>query len=241
MDIRQNFKPIKITRTSTEIINQIISKIEGDQLHNGDRLPSEIELAKLLETSRPTVREALSALKALGLVTTIAGSGNYIRKEAHSKTILSRVSVEIRTQQEFLEALEARLAVESEISRLAAIRAKSGELRRIASAVESMKKATTPDRLRKADYAFHLSLARASKNRLFVKFIEDVYNTLTVYYWDILEKAGKISEAFSIDDHLAIYEAIAQHNQKLAREAMIRHLDKIRRNFVGLLGKESFR
>jgi GntR family transcriptional repressor for pyruvate dehydrogenase complex len=237
MDVRQNFKPIKITRTSTEIINQIIAMIDSSQLQNGDRLPSEIELSRLLETSRPTVREALSALKAMGLVTTIPGSGNYIKRE--SKSILGRVLTEIKTQQDFLEALEARLAVESEISRLAAIRGKKTDLRKIWLSLELMEKAATTDELRKADYAFHMSLARASKNGLFVKFMEDVYQTLTVYYWQILEKAGKLDEAFSVEEHLEIYTAISEHNQKSAREAMIHHLEEIRTNFVSILAKTS--
>lgn len=239
MDIKHNFKPIKITRTSTEIINQIISMIDNKRLQNGDRLPSEIELSKLLETSRPTVREALSALKALGLIITIPGSGTYIKNEAKSKTILDRVLIEIKTQQDFLEALEARLAVESEISRLAATRGKKKDIRNIFLSLELIKNASITDELRKADYEFHMSLAKASKNRLFVRFMEDVYQSLTVYYWDILEKAGKLDEAFSIDEHLEIYKAIAARNQKRAREAMIQHLENIRKNFISILAKNS--
>jgi GntR family transcriptional repressor for pyruvate dehydrogenase complex len=234
MEKSLDFKPIRITRTSTEIITQIIRMIHTNQLSEGDRLPSESELARALETSRPTVREALSALKALGLVETVTGSGTYIKKETQSQGFLSRLSVEVKTQQDFLEALEARRAIESEICQLAALRAKNADLKKIHSALESLNKANTPEDFRKADYHFHMSLAYASQNKLFVKFIEDVYQTLTVYYWQILEQAGRTGESISRSkgEHIEIYEAVVSKNPKSARESMIRHLEKIKMNFL---------
>ena len=227
-----SFHPIKITKSSTEIINQILSLINNKQLRPGEKLPSEMELTKLLETSRPTIREALSALKALGLVISTSGRGTFISEDKSFHNSLNRLSLDIKTQQDFLEALEARLAIECQICWLASKRAKKEDMKRLYSALESMNKANTAEAFRKADYNFHLSLAHSSKNSLFVKFMEDVYKTLTVYYWQILEKAGRTNESISKIDHKKIYEAVAKRNQKLSREMMRKHLNKIRVNFL---------
>lgn len=228
----EGFHPVRISRTSTEIIKQIISMMDGKRLRAGDRLPSEHELTRLLETSRPTLREALSALKALGLVQSAPGKGTYVTEGINKNNLLGRLSLDISTQQEFLEAHEARLAIECQICWLASRRAKKADLDKIRRALDSMDQADTAEAFRRADYDFHISLAYASKNSLFVSFVEDVYRTLTVYYWQILERAGRTSDSISKTDHGRIYEALEKRDQKLSRDVMATHLDKIRDNFL---------
>jgi GntR family transcriptional regulator, transcriptional repressor for pyruvate dehydrogenase complex len=68
------FTPIQTGRASTEVVRQVRSAIEGGELRPGDRLPPERELAERLGLSRVTVRDALRALEATGLVAIRVGA-----------------------------------------------------------------------------------------------------------------------------------------------------------------------
>ena len=60
----RSFDPVATRRTFEEAVEQIAEKIRGGDLHTGDRLPSERELAAQMRISRPTLREAIKMLAA---------------------------------------------------------------------------------------------------------------------------------------------------------------------------------
>ncbi len=62
------FQPIRPKKISEEIVEQIRAMISQGELKPGDRIPSERELAAMLGVSRPSVREAIMVLDAMGLV-----------------------------------------------------------------------------------------------------------------------------------------------------------------------------
>src|SRR3954464_5766754 len=71
------------------IVDDLRASIVGGRLGSGERLPSENELARRYETSRPTVRRAIALLKAEGLVTTEQGGGVFVRSKPHVRLLLS--------------------------------------------------------------------------------------------------------------------------------------------------------
>jgi GntR family transcriptional repressor for pyruvate dehydrogenase complex len=73
------FKPIRPKKISEEIVTQIKVLISDGQLKPGERVPSERELAALLGVSRPSVREAIMVLEAMGLVESRQGGGTFVR------------------------------------------------------------------------------------------------------------------------------------------------------------------
>lgn len=234
-------EPIKITTASTKIMEQLHAMIRRRELRPGRRLPSEMALAKQLGTSRSTVREALTALKVLQLVESRPGKGNFITSKVEGLYDWGDLASRISMRSDFLEALEARQAIEGEICQLAAQRANENDLERIESVLDLTRQVSSPEDFRKADYQFHLSLAKASSNSLFVGFIEDVYDKLTAPYWRILEQAKhRVSAVFEeyFDDHREIYKAIARRRPDMARKRMITHLERIRRNSLGYFVKK---
>lgn len=72
------FEAVKSEKTCILIIKQIQNLIEKGNLKKGDKLPSERELAISFGVSRPTVREALTALSVLGILEIKAGKGTYV-------------------------------------------------------------------------------------------------------------------------------------------------------------------
>src|SRR5438067_5676942 len=68
------FAPITFARASSAIADQIRAAIIGGQLKEGERLPPERSLAEQFAVSRVTVRDALRALEAMGLITVRVGA-----------------------------------------------------------------------------------------------------------------------------------------------------------------------
>ena len=60
--LERSFEPVSSRRTFEEAVEQIAEKIKSGDLHVGDRLPSERELAAQMRISRPTLREAVRTL-----------------------------------------------------------------------------------------------------------------------------------------------------------------------------------
>ncbi len=72
-----------------DIVDELRASIVNGHLGAGERLPSENELARRYDTSRPTVRRALALLKADGLVTTEQGRGVFVRSKPQVRLLLS--------------------------------------------------------------------------------------------------------------------------------------------------------
>jgi GntR family transcriptional regulator len=72
-----------------DIVDELRGLIVHGHLGSGERLPSENELARRYETSRPTVRRALALLKAEGLVTTEQGRGVFVRSKPQVRLLLA--------------------------------------------------------------------------------------------------------------------------------------------------------
>jgi GntR family transcriptional regulator len=71
--LREDIRPLYVQAGEA-----IRSYIVSSQLEPGDRLPAEVELARLLGVSRPTIREALRHLQLLGLVRRLQGTGTVV-------------------------------------------------------------------------------------------------------------------------------------------------------------------
>lgn len=72
---QSSWEPVRKVRTYEQVMAQIEQRILDGRLGPGDRLPSEREFAQLLGVSRPSLREALRVLEALGIVDVRPGRG----------------------------------------------------------------------------------------------------------------------------------------------------------------------
>jgi len=233
-------KPVETVSTSTQIIEQFVEMIRTDKLKPGSCLPSEASLAKSLGTSRATIREALSGLKVLGLLESVPGKGNFVKKPAVNYQLEGIIDT-IRSRMTFLEALEARRAIEGEVCYLAAKRRTSSSLREIENSLRKCKDVKSVDEFIEADYEFHLALAKASDNRLFIQFIKEALLKLGQPYYNAIKLAEAADDRSSVkrlfgksyDDHEAIYKAILEGDSAAARKSMLNHLQAAKQKFTG--------
>src|SRR5881396_2484153 len=100
-----------------QIAERLAADIRSGLYAPGERLPSERELARSLEVSRASVREAIGALQVQGIVETRAGAGTFVAADA-------RPTQELPHDASPSAVLEARAQLEPAIARLAAQRAR---------------------------------------------------------------------------------------------------------------------
>ena len=78
------FAKVRPKKISAIVAEQIVAAIKQGIYPLASKLPSEFELAERMGVSRPSIREALSALRAVGLIESKSGSGNYVLKRPSS-------------------------------------------------------------------------------------------------------------------------------------------------------------
>jgi len=158
------FKKIKTQKVYMRIVEQITNLVEKGKLKPGDRLPPEHVLAEKFGASRPSVREALSALEILGVIESRAGRGNFIKNSLNLPSYRKKLE-ELEREESPFELLEARKIIESQIASLAAQRATEEDISAIQDSLNKMKNAL-PDipRVMEYDRKFHINIAKAAHN-----------------------------------------------------------------------------
>lgn len=145
------------------VIQQFREAIEQRVWPPGSQVPTEHELADILGVGRGVIREALTALKAFGLIQSSPGRGTFVTERPAE---LATWNVAIGSDNR--ELLEARYGIERWINYLAARRATSEDVARIASLAEEMERAVAEHRSRaeivSIDGEFHDALAAATHN-----------------------------------------------------------------------------
>ncbi len=132
---------------------------------DGDKLPTESDLADRFSVSRPVVREALAQLRDDNLINVRRGSGSYVIKRPSAAVLkfapLGSIA-DIQRCFEFRETIEPKAAA------LAAQRRSEEELDRLHNALKDLEDAASDGKLgAAADFAFHLAISQASGNAFF--------------------------------------------------------------------------
>ncbi|MCS7234018.1 MAG: FadR family transcriptional regulator [Synergistetes bacterium] len=221
------FNEIQKFRTSVEVINQIISSISRGRLPPGSPLPSERDLARMFNVSRVVVREAISGLALLGIVQKKWGKGNYISDDINLSLIHNSIKhLVVLKEQEIMDVIEARMAVECELAALAAKRRTEEDLFKLKSSLDSYLKGTrgTLKKL-ELDLAFHATIAEVGRS----KVLEGLQRVLSEKCFSVMQFGAWLSDIVKSaeGDHIQIYEAIKDGDPSKAQETMRVHLSKL--------------
>jgi GntR family transcriptional repressor for pyruvate dehydrogenase complex len=214
--------------------------ILSQKLKDGDRLPSERELAERFGVGRPSVREALRTLSQLGLVEIRAGAGAFVRKPGFPpflKSMGDSLGLLIRQEKtSLLELCDARRILEVETAAMAAERAGAEDIACLQASLAANEAALdTPARFRVTDVAFHRAIAQATHNRILL-FIHDALSDLMLRTREMaLKVPGAAPDAFA--SHQKILLAIKNRDRiRVAREMAI-HLEQVRGRLQRVLKK----
>lgn len=189
-------------------------------LSRGDRLPSERDLAEQLGTSRASVKQALVVLEVQGLVETRHGGGTFLLRDE-----LSAASVEelLARRSRLPHVMEARAALECQLAELAALRRTEADLIEMDKALHLMAAdPLEPDDAARGDRLFHAAVARAARNPLLSRFLNEIDAEIHESRLESLRQPGRPAQ--SLKQHRAVVAAIRKQEPSTARLAMRRHL-----------------
>ncbi|MCM3761983.1 FadR/GntR family transcriptional regulator [Halalkalibacter oceani] len=201
---------------SKEVANKIVELLNSGKLNPGDKLPTEKELMEMLSVSRAVLREALSSIESLGLITRKTNRGTYFSTEIGSKPFMKMLSL---SQRDITKIMETRLSLELGMVTLAAEKINEAELKQLYETIVEIKES-------KGNYAdidkrFHHIIALSAKNSILEGMIDSILES-----FDEVSRHLPIREKeVAVEHHTAIYEALKNHSPKDAFDAMYYHLD----------------
>lgn len=204
---------------------------QGD-LQPGARLPSETELARQLGVSRPVVREAIAYLKADGVVASRRGLGLFVNQQDALRLHRHDIAA---SEQSILAFLELRLGLEVEAAQLASLRHDAEDLARIEAAAVAMNQADDEGIDSAAhDLAFHIAIARASRNHLFLSVLDFVSGPLlgSIKSMRDRDRGDHSNVIIRRADHDAVIDRIRAKDPDGAGEAMRRHIGESYRRYA---------
>jgi GntR family transcriptional repressor for pyruvate dehydrogenase complex len=205
------------------VIDHIRKAIERGDLHSGDRLSPERELAHEMNISRATLRLALGYLAAMGVLKIRHGVGTFV---ADGPPEIGKASLSmIGTLHGFQpwQMFEARIVLESSLAALAAERGKERDLTALAEEVAEMyATCESPADYLIHDVRFHRTIAQASGNPILAALMETVGTALYDARRKTVERSANLRDSAEV--HREIYRAIRSGDSHLSRKLMERHL-----------------
>jgi GntR family transcriptional repressor for pyruvate dehydrogenase complex len=205
---------------SAEIVAHIETLISSGSLSPGTRLPPERELAQVLKVSRVSLREAMHELEVKGVLERRPGRGTtVVEPPPHAQALYGELSESERTLR---DVAELRETIEPKFAELAAERATGATLLALERVLARSSREQSPDESRKTDISFHMLLAQASQNPLLVA-LNSLANQWTASVRAFSHHTPDARRS-SHQGHQLIFDAVARHDPRGAREAMLAHL-----------------
>ena len=210
---------------ATRVAEHLSREIHAGRIAPQSRLPTEHELAETLGVSRNVVREALSQLRADGLVYVRQGAGTFALAPEDSKVIRLDPLL-LGDASDLGQLFELRAILETEAAGLAAARINSDGLDVLAGALARMQGSErTRDDSVAADLEFHREISQATGNtyiQIFTTYIAGQIRD-TIY---LARRAQPIDVVVdeTIAEHEAIFSALKAGDEAHARAVMRRHI-----------------
>lgn len=216
-------------KLSDQVYQQLFEMIVSGEMPVDARLPSEAVLTARFGVSRPIVREALARLREDGLIASRQGSGSYVLRRPDQATVgfgpLNSIA-DIQRCYEFRAALEGPAAA------LAAQRRQPDDIDNLRAALQRLSSAVETGAVGvEADFEFHMSVVRASKNRFFLTTVESLSPQIGFGIRLARSLSLKVEERLSAvqAEHTAVFEAIVAGDRDAAEQAMVTHIQNARR------------
>jgi GntR family transcriptional regulator, transcriptional repressor for pyruvate dehydrogenase complex len=210
------------------VAQRLREEIEARRPRLGERFPTDAEISKAFGVSRNVVREAVSALREEGLISTQRGRGSVIAGSRPSRPF-GISAEEIGTLDDVVRVLELRTALEVEAAAMAALRRTKQDIAKIAECLGQLD--TTIGRGQdaiEADIDFHLAIAAATQNDYFPRLL-GTFRSVFVARRRIrgdLDDPERLQSYMHLvqQEHRQIALTISEGNSAGARRAMRRHL-----------------
>lgn len=221
----------KLKKGSTDLVSETIGvitqHIRSHELTPGDKLPSELNLAKELKVSRTVVREAFRSLAAMRLINLSVGKRATVANLDHGAMSLMIEHGVLTEQISVQQIYDVRRTIEVRTVTLASLRRSDAEAVSIRNhALQMMAQIGHPEKAMIHDLAFHLEIAKASKNPIF-GMIVGAFQEVSRQSWFIgwRSRSAEGQREAMIQTHIDIADAIVLGDPLKASELMSAHFD----------------
>ena len=225
----QRLEPVRHERFAERVYESLFHAILTGKLPPEMRLPSEVQLARFFQVSRPVVRQALDRLRSDRLIESVRGSGTFVRSDWPQTAVRPPQAPDIS---HWLHGQELRLVLEPECAHLAALRRSQADLQRMAAALQGFEQAAAKgDVAHHFDFGFHEAIAQASANPRMLQVIQtlqyDVSHAVNMTRHLVRLQPWQRSQDVQAE-HREIFGCIERQDAESARRAMRSHIEKAR-------------
>ena len=226
------FQKITPEKLSSAVERQIELLILRGILRPGERLPAERELSERLGVSRPSLREAISALQDRGLLDARPSAGVFVAEVLGSAFSPALIQLFSKHEDAVNDYMSFRRDMEGLAAERAARLASDTDLKVIATVFEKMEAA---HRKRSAEYEasldaqFHMSIIEASHNIVMLHMMRSMYELLRegVFYNRQVLFRQRSRRGDLLEQHRAINTALQTREPERARAAVEDHLSYV--------------
>lgn len=218
---------IKTPNLKTQVYDLLLNMIVDGKYKDNDMLPPERVLCEELGVSRTVVREAVKSLETRGILTVLHGKGIKVNPST-SHDVSNAFMLFLRRQNKEVslkDLLEVRYSIETEIARYAAQKAQTQNIDKMEDILSRMKQVINRmEEFVELDLDYHLQLAYASRNIVFITIIEALVIPLRKSREETVSPEDNVQ---SFQEHLAIFNAIRDRDATAAGSNMVKHLKHV--------------
>jgi GntR family transcriptional repressor for pyruvate dehydrogenase complex len=225
-------RPISISRAYEQLAGQIRARILAGELAEGDRLPSELALARDAEVSRGTVREALRLLEEAGFVERASPRILVVRQPRGDEPAAREAARALRQSDvTFDDVHEALLALDPALTRLATEQADDVQIEALERQLEDQRRVLSqPETWSRLDDEFHLAIAEIAGNLPLLLARRPLSAVLLPTMWRLVRDERMTRAAFTF--HERIVEQMRAHDPEAAAFMTRKHINDFRRAWV---------
>ncbi|MFD0681272.1 MULTISPECIES: FadR/GntR family transcriptional regulator [unclassified Paenibacillus] len=163
-------------KVSQMISRELLHRIETGEFLPGSKLPTEMELGAQFGVSRVPIREALSVLRAAGVISSRQGGGSYVEERIGGSALLHHIRIENDDAGVIKHLFEMRKILEPEAAYLAAIRRTPEQLEQMHQALNRLEiESSDVDKIgTEADIEFHRTIILATQNPIMIQMMESL-------------------------------------------------------------------
>jgi GntR family transcriptional repressor for pyruvate dehydrogenase complex len=226
----ENFRRDR-TGAADQVLNDLRARILSGQFARGTRLPSEKELAGHYEVSPPTIREAVRALSAIGLVDVRHGSGSYVTADAASLMTSAMSAVVELEGVDLLSILDLSESLYSQAVSIAIDRAEPDDVTLLRDAAARLEGAQAGDEFADALRTFLMMLVGISHNRLLVAMSTYLVETQISIVQGVVFESPAVWDQISgnlVLERKAIVDALETRDRVASGRAVRAYMERAR-------------
>lgn len=212
-------------------LTQLRAYLAQRDLPANSRLPPERELCDILGVSRGELRKALAIMEKNRELWRHVGKGTFIGSRPVEE--FSNVAT-IASQTNPREVMQARLLIEPQIAREAALNANAGDIAEMHLCLKMSREAKTWRQYENSDNALHRALAEATHNTVLVALFDTLNAVRRTVVWGRLRSKTDRPPAdhHSFAEHEALVRAVEERDVEAAGLTMRRHLSHVQGNLL---------